>query len=79
MNGNIHFDWYEVGKLLLLVLNCKRETEADALEVAKKLAASTSLLENPLKKNKARNTATPVACGWAGAIFEVSGTFGQEQ
>ena len=28
--------------------------------------------------NKAGYTATPVACGWAGAIFEVSGAFGQE-
>ena len=58
MNGNIHFDWYEVGKLLLLVLNCKRETEADALEVAKKLAASTSLLENPLKKTNLTSSRT---------------------
>ena len=31
------------------------------------------------KKNKAGYTATPVACGWAGAIIEVSGAFGQEQ
>ena len=30
-------------------------------------------------ENKAGYTATPVACGWAGAIIEVSGTFGQEQ
>ena len=30
-------------------------------------------------KNKAENTATPVACGRAGAIFEVSGAFGQER
>ena len=29
--------------------------------------------------NKAGYTATPVACGWAGAIFEVTGTFGQER
>ena len=29
--------------------------------------------------NKAGYTATPVPCGWAGAIIEVSGTFGQEQ
>ena len=27
-------------------------------------------------KNKAGYTATLVACGWAGAIIEVSGTFG---
>ena len=29
-------------------------------------------------QNKAGYTATPVACGWAGAILEVSGAFGQE-
>ena len=29
--------------------------------------------------NKARYTITPVACRWAGALFEVSKTFGQEQ
>ena len=31
------------------------------------------------EKNKAGYTATPVACGWAGAIFEVTKPFGQEQ
>ena len=30
-------------------------------------------------KNKAGYTATPVACGWAGAIIEVTLSFGQEQ
>ena len=30
-------------------------------------------------KIKTGYTPTPVACGWAGAITEVSGTFGQEQ
>ena len=29
------------------------------------------------KANKAGYTATPVACGWVGAIIEVSGAFGQ--
>ena len=29
--------------------------------------------------NKAGYTATPVACGWAGAIFEATPSFGQEQ
>ena len=30
--------------------------------------------------NKARYTATLVACGWAGAVIEkVTGAFGQEQ
>ena len=32
-----------------------------------------------LRKIKAGYTATEVACGWAGAIFEVSGAFGQER
>ena len=32
-----------------------------------------------LIQNKAGYTATPVACGWAGAIIVDSGTFGQEQ
>ena len=31
------------------------------------------------EKNKAGYTATPVACGWAGAIIEVTPSFGQEQ
>ena len=31
------------------------------------------------KENKAGYTATEVACGWAGAIFEVTRPFGQEQ
>ena len=35
--------------------------------------------EQRLKRNKAGYTATPVACGWAGAIIEISGAFGQEQ
>ena len=30
-------------------------------------------------ENKAGYTATPVACGWAGAIIEACGAFGQEQ
>ena len=32
-----------------------------------------------LTDNKAGYTATPVACGWAGAVFEVTWSFGQEQ
>ena len=31
------------------------------------------------KKNKRGYMATPVACGWAGAIFEFTGPYGQEQ
>ena len=31
-----------------------------------------------IRKNKAGYTATEVACGWAGAIFEVTRPFGQE-
>ena len=35
--------------------------------------------ERHVTGNKAGYTATPVACGWAGAIFEVTRAFGQEQ
>ena len=31
------------------------------------------------QKNKAGYMATPVACGWVGAIIEVTRSFGQEQ
>ena len=36
-------------------------------------------ISNLITKNKAGYTATEVACGWAGAIFEVTRQFGQEQ
>ena len=35
--------------------------------------------KNSVLINKAGYTATEVACGWAGAIFEVTRPFGQEQ
>ena len=35
--------------------------------------------EKKKEKNKAGYTATPVACGRAGAIFELTRAFGQEQ
>ena len=31
------------------------------------------------RMNRAGYTTTPVACGWAGAIVEVTSSFGQEQ
>ena len=31
------------------------------------------------KKNKAGYTATPFACGWAGAVIEVTRSFGLEK
>ena len=42
---------------------------------------SMSNSQNPrlFHQNKARYMATEVACGWAGAIFEVTKPFGQEQ
>ena len=44
---------------------------------------STHSIENDLnsemKWNKVGYTATPVACGWAEAIFEFTWSFGQEQ
>ena len=43
-----------------------------------KLSSGKSSLERILK-NKAGYSATEVACGWAGAIFEVTRLVGQEQ
>ena len=40
---------------------------------------SLSIEETYISKNKAGYTATEVAWGWAGAIFEVTRPFGQEQ
>ena len=37
------------------------------------------LLLGKIDFDKAGYTATPVACGWAGAIIEVTPSFGQEQ
>ena len=36
-------------------------------------------LESQFGTNKAGYTATQVACWWAGAVFEVTREFGQEQ
>ena len=36
-------------------------------------------IERKNEENTARYTATPVACGWAGAVLEVTQSFGQEQ
>ena len=35
--------------------------------------------KEPMTLYKAGYTAIPVACGWAGAIIEVTPSFGQEQ
>ena len=49
------------------------ETESMLLQVTRARHEKTRFFLNQ------GYTATPVACGWAGAITEVSGTFGQEQ
>ena len=36
-------------------------------------------IDEKMNNNKAGYTATEVACGWAGAIFEADRPFGQEQ
>ena len=36
-------------------------------------------MDRKKRKNKVGNTANLAACGWAGAIFEVTRPFGQEQ
>ena len=46
------------------------------LEIKSKCTSGHMLL---CIENKAGYTATAVACGWAGAILQVIGTFGHEQ
>ena len=45
------------------------------------LNANKSIIytQNIISLNKAGHQATPVACGWGGAIFELTRAFGQEQ
>ena len=45
----------------------------------KKAALQGVKVKQKKKKNKAGYTATPVARGWAGAVIEVTRSFGQEQ
>ena len=45
----------------------------------KKVNQSIETSYTGYQKNKAGYTATPVASGWAGAIIEVTPSFGQEQ
>ena len=48
----------------------------DKLSYSPGVAILSSLV---VARNKAGYTATPVACGWAGAIIKVTISFGQEQ
>ena len=50
-----------------------------APNVAAEISSGSDLYMSILYINKAGYTATEVACGWAGAIFEVARPFGQEQ
>ena len=56
-----------------------RKACRDKWEVKNDQTKTKCVYKRKVQKNKAGYTATPVACGWAGAILEVSGTFGQEQ
>ena len=53
----------------------KREEEKEKKEKGRKRRKKKKGDE----RNKAGYTGTPVACGWAGAIIEVTCLFGQEQ
>ena len=51
----------------------------NVLPKIKCLEQEKSMISTEWLKNKAGYTATEVACGWAGAIFEVTRPFGHEQ
>ena len=55
----------------------KREREKEKRRKKEKKNIE-SKKERTIEINKAGYTATPVACGWAGAIFKVTPLLGQE-
>ena len=67
----------------MTLINRHRKTRMDLLGILKEIQIQELLKEvdekEEGKENKAGYTATEVACGWAGAIFEVARPFGQEQ
>ena len=58
---------------------CRKQWETMAILI--KLGVLNARMSDKisLEYNKAGYTATKVACGWAGAIFEVIKPFGQDQ
>ena len=84
----------EVGNVVLNSNGCRATGYEDEQRLKiKKVTARSQGLTNELtnrrtyrhvmiitiKKIKAGYTATPVACGWTGAIFELTSSFGHEQ
>ena len=55
------------------------KSESKVKKKQKNKSGKVETIEDGREGNKAGYVATPVACGWAGAIIEVSGKFGQEQ
>ena len=50
----------------------------DLTDLYGRMLTTGKIQKTKLKENKAGYTATPVAGGWAGAIFEVNGASEQE-
>ena len=73
--------WSEVGdvigmKMEVLCLEGKKRSQFTAENIPRKRRWGRGRED---MGNKAGYTATPVACVWAGAIFEVTSSFGHEQ
>ena len=86
MGGSDNADCFGDGDLKRVILT-KSEPIAKLLSMAKKKTCHCQFLFEVLRSliiivdflNKTGYTATPVVCGWAGATFEVTRSFGQEQ
>ena len=48
-------------------------------EIVERSRKTKKKREKKINKSKAGYTATPVACGWAGAVIEIIRSFGQMQ
>ena len=57
----------------------KSRLEIFALLILRQTKGHTLLWRSEDASNEAGYTAAPVACGWVGAVFEVTSSFGQEK
>ena len=64
---------------VIAVFRCSHNKTVLCLVVLKSILDISIQSTSTLMINKAGYTANPVACGWAGAVIEVTSSFGQEQ
>ena len=61
------------------LVNCSKKNKAGYTAIQSRTVGQAQWCKKRSQFNKAGYTATPDECGWAGAIFEVTWSFWQEQ